>query len=1360
MISPPRCCFSSNMYTISNSWNSLMLNSVRFPLRLNLPSDHNVYSASFIEYYGLEHDYKMKEFDILPELLLRSLSWLYMCTNMVDFFPHVWNDVNENEELSDGAIMKATMAWQDILTALRERSLTCDTLSRYYHFLSSHVELVTLLRTGNSSGKTPDWIVLPENDVGVQTDLQNISDDLLLWRKIEQFTQAESKAFLKELLESAKKFLDSCAEDTLLSWKSNYDLLCSSVEKESMTWSQLSMTDVLSCSYLASTLDNSIFNISLSLLSALSNNEKLNIFLRSVVNDNAFSSALEIALGLTEMECPSEIWDTTSNRVDEKYISMLRNIRSYLHVYFYEYPVKLQSFDSFVFIFGSLNVSMKPDVIAQNIIDCGEVRQALMEVINFTSEGASTNRLMKIYERETASFWSCQSSTSVYQQNFTDEHVLMLEYCEINRSDNSPNAKAYALSELLDFQSNVVLSKSSDLLSENYLQFVIDRFLHQFCWMRRFRESLRNLHRLGHFDYFPVYNKKFSVDLDDVDFIDSVISAEKEARHWNNRVNNLRERFYFLNYFEMKNIRKFLGLMLSLSDNNDKCTIVSNTVSDMVCFLNIDYCSDEEFLQSLSMEVIDAWEKIVVSKSETCVASDYLEDICGLLNSIFGNIPGRIRQAVFKEDVAQYFALPQLRPGVVYTTKAPTTHAEYNQALTLFGSCGIFPEWDTCLLCSEYTTEEQVCNFFRRWQKSHLYRQNNKLFYLLEVQNLSYEIQDAVIAFLRLVSSTANNSQFTGKKCAVILSCLSGKYQCPLTSHVNHNSLSIQPFPHSVITQMFLNSNSPVEVHNSVAPGAGKSFNIRTKATKFELDYLHIPINHSSLKEKECHQILHRLCSSTSHFTKSGHLIHMDVSSCINSSLSPLLFEICVLGLSHDYGCDNIFWHSPPTVICLELACGLMEKKLQHCKIYPSIAATASRRTFLFDEGALESGMGPDFTSSLHDGTVSDDMKMGETLKSNAFERLRYVCIALKVLKVSGGTFPYKFDVVAEKSLPPRSCDSDLENNWKESDLLKINLGPTLVIKEKRAQEAPMDDSKEKAALAGADLDGKLAFDLLFAAIGKVYHNNDLYEFRHGDHLSLWCLWSFVNVLYWQLQEMHNVESPLNGACMPDSQSELRTIADDVRAKRKIKGEIIQFMIKTAREFAIRQNVVTKVTEKKIVAAKIEGMSRGEFNTFWARTPFDNEGQPCFMSRNGEYYLYYRSLANCWVIDDIIESTGATYCYSQTGDINSAWTVAPTWEYDRRILAKCNTVSGATDAYRNEAVTISGCGLVAPDSSCSCDDDGVYLRQPPYDDINKYPHYIKDRDHPKKRRHLFLSNHRDYVVAPQCNEDQGFFFAV
>ncbi len=95
-------------------------------------------------------------------------------------------------------------------------------------------------------------------------------------------------------------------------------------------------------------------------------------------------------------------------------------------------------------------------------------------------------------------------------------------------------------------------------------------------------------------------------------------------------------------------------------------------------------------------------------------------------------------------------------------------------------------------------------------------------------------------------------------------------------------------------------------------------------------------------------------------------------------------------------------------------------------------------------------------------------------------------------------------------------------------------------------------------------------------------------------HVSLWCMWGFVNITYWQLREMHHPESPLNCACMPDPTA---SSSRDREVKEKLKGELVHFICKTASEFSTRQAAVTNSERVTVLITSM--FSAYQYNGLW-----------------------------------------------------------------------------------------------------------------------------------------------------------------
>jgi hypothetical protein len=247
---------------------------------------------------------------------------------------------------------------------------------------------------------------------------------------------------------------------------------------------------------------------------------------------------------------------------------------------------------------------------------------------------------------------------------------------------------------------------------------------------------------------------------------------------------------------------------------------------------------------------------------------------------------------------------------------------------------------------------------------------------------------------------------------------------------------------------------------------------------------------------------------------------------------------------------------------------------------------------------------------------------------------------------------------------------------------------------------------------------------------------------------SLWCLWSFVNVMYWQLREMSDPEGPIQGAVMPDAKAEKPEM--DLTIKQQIKGQLISFAASTATEFATRQTNDTGPDH--VVGFHRSGMKNPDFNGRWNRMSYLNDGKPVYQKSgyyNAAYFTYFRLAQNNglggWVIDDVIAPTGSVYSSTENASIASCWLSVPTFTPDPTFRV---THVKDLKAYKGQAIQVSG--------SKESDENGVYLRQPPYDNIDDEPHYIYHAIGSSTRKHLFWDAHGStWVVCPQCNQDEG-----
>jgi hypothetical protein len=1346
-------------------------------LRTPLPPQHNDYSDSFLECFGIEFSCRIRSYPPLPEAFLGALDVLLLCTEKVDFFSNVWFE-NTNGDVTDENISLSRHLWTSFFESIHSGDASYSTLDRYKKFLEDQSELCVLIQT-NLGPTESAWTYLDRSSSQVQETMSSFQDKLRRWRKVHNLVQ--SKEYCLEIGETATAaVLSESGTTDMKAWNDQLESLCQLVA-EVGDWDSQTLKDLDKYWKFADLLDENMIHVSLKLLVAIRDNAPLLTFLRIIRDDNAFTSSLEVALGLQEMECPTELWDSDHGRVDERYLSMARNIRSYLYKFLYNYPPTLSNIRSFLEVFATLNEAMSADVIAENISECNRVRDAFMEIMQFKAEGASSSRLLKLYEPKCRSMWVLQyhghfplnsrKEKGGLQLEMNEEsqrlkgHELTLNYVTISGTSNEfEKHQSHALPELLDFQSNIVLSKEGEMLGGNF-QETVDKFLHQLGWIRKLREVYSQLSAVGHFSFHPTYSISLSVQLEDDSFIEEVTKAQLILDAWVNQIVSMRKQFYFLNFFDLKRCYSLLAALQNLPQqwlDSEIFRGVEVILRSFISFVNVDAAASQEIMTPLTNLFCQQW---LTECPGAGIDPRHLEPLCRCLQQCCLSVIPRSRPIHVRFDIEEYVTIPALRNGMVYTTCAPSSKLELEQALTFYIARGVWPEWETCLLCSKHTTLEMVTNFIHRWKSSHLNNRPERLYYLLGCHTLPYHIQESACQILRefFFESSFGGDVSRPNLGPLLLSCKGEAHSNPLIALFQNMTLAISALSDRLISQIFdseLNSHQ-VETFSGKFPGCGKSFNILTKAETEGFGYIYIPVNSPIQQPKERKHLIDRVmhASQIPHACGSPPLYHFDVANTVNDTFASFLFEFCVLGVVADLEGESVAFPPLKSSVCIELAASLLETSLPHCRIYPLRHCKASRELFQFCPESLQKGMGQQFSSPLYDGT----WKMGHSNSppADAFTRLRYVTVALNVLRHGKGTFPYHFsvtDIVDISSTPPVVFAPPSQTTPSSSGLATLEVmerqGEN---REQRAQYSAF----ENLLMRGHELDGHLAYDLIFDAMTNSIIEDETEQTRikqtqGNTHVSLWCMWNFINVVYWQLTEMHHLDSPLNGACMPDAKAGVRTLEEDTRTKRKIKGEIIQFILRTAVEFATRQSKL-KLFSDSIVEVDVSGMTRSLFNKRWRRMEYDNDGKPCFRSPCSNFYLYYRALADCWVIDDIIETTGTTYAYSQSGNINSTWTSSPEWSRSSIIESRLESSTNPA-AYRGEAIRISGCGRLGGKTYCSASEDGLYLRQPPYDDINGQPHYIKYTSiTDPSRRHLFFATERRWIVAPQCNEDQGYF---
>jgi hypothetical protein len=423
--------------------------------------------------------------------------------------------------------------------------------------------------------------------------------------------------------------------------------------------------------------------------------------------------------------------------------------------------------------------------------------------------------------------------------------------------------------------------------------------------------------------------------------------------------------------------------------------------------------------------------------------------------------------------------------------------------------------------------------------------------------------------------------------------------------------------------------------------------------------------------------------------------------------------KLVVFGVLSDAESDVAFFYDTArTIIAIELAAGMQDGVFGQMTMYPQVHCVVNAGTFIFNERELRRGMGEEFRAVLYSPLSADVGSVGEEGLdgSTAFDRLTYILNCLKLIADNNGSFPV------------------FENDIGLSEAFQGD------------QEA--------------------GYRLLLEAC-QLEHNP-----------SLWCIWAFINVLYWQLQQIQHPVSPVNIACIPDIGIQLMTLDYDTKMKARVKGEMVAFLCKTAREFATRINTKPSCDPNRIVGILVKNFSASvdsakvtEINKiFWKREQFDNDGRPVFKSpvmplvgfnKSKSLYVYYRECENRYVVDDTVNYTGRVIAYSSSdGPIDRV-------RFEKRSVSTYLTIYVSLRVHNKgkstEYLEINGCekAVMGSGSMLSHEDNGKYYRLPKDQDIDNQPHYFKNDRYP---RHIYfvVKNEANmvinrWVIGKTCN---------
>ena len=1227
------------------------------------------------------------EFAPLEKIFVDSLQWLHSLLES-SLFNLLWSEEKQRGTQNLNLLIPTSASWLKLYVDLKNKNIKFDRMRIIAEHLakSSERDHIAKTATGFNQANLKWNIVAP--DEAWTADICQTSNE---WLHL--FAIYNTLPSIIRILDTLQVFIQPSGIPTLEEAQYAAFQLKQLFESEKFDEQYLSTMERYTIH--SKKIDPCLIKLHPVLFETIVESMELLNWLRESPEDANFQSSIEEAMGRSEMECPFELWEEQEGkpgRVDEQKLSMLNTVRRYLHDLIFRPDTRLNNLAELLDILRELGPT--DENIISSLKIANEYRLPLMELLDDNSENSAPDRLLQLLQPARKAQWSCFSQFDRSHETSASVGQVWLKWVvprkgkEIEKKQN--------LNELMDFQSSVVLARTDQRSVET--QEAIDQFIQNFGWIKQLNENLSYLHQSGHFD-FQTFQSTFAINESPSVIRAEVMRTLAILEAWTANVQKARSEYYFLNFFSMKHVWRLVKSISKLDVMEPIADLevtgdVFTTMQDMLRLVNPDIAASIGSVTEFIEKFTSVWDLTVKERTATDTLASVGKGLCEALV----DIPVRYR-TVNVERVAAYPAGANIDTGI-HVVCADNSQAVYDHILSAYARAGYIPEREFIYVCRPSTVWDDLSTLILRWATSHLNGRENKIYCLGGIETLPFDLQRKAVLAIR---------EYIGKVVNPLL-IISGQAENQhLVAQFAYCRTTVIPLPEDVLReyseQLATDKiySQGITVHSSKHAGAGKTFNIRTLAEQDQAVYVPIPLMHSF-------EVLNRLKNIYLERQLNESeiiLLHFDIYDTVKEDLNAILFELVFLGGLDDSSTGSQFFWNPETVsIAFEIPAGSVIEKLRVCYLLPQKVAEINENTFITSQKKLAIGMGEDFSSPRYDGTSLRKPNSDEEVKSsNAYVRLQYVCFGLDMMEKNEGRFPYVYEG-----------------------------GPSISVLDsiKASQKQDSISVKSEESLSAAR-----CYQLLMTNVQL-----------DAKRPSLWCLWNFINVFYWQLRDMHYPESPINCACIPDPKSRRK---DDAQSKAKLKGEVVQFLIRTAKEFATRQ--IKQVTPNRIVAVHTSGVNRPDWNGLWQRMAFEHDGKPAFKKEShyyGKFFMYWRRSEKAWVIDDIIEPTGPVYSRSPGTDVNGQWSTSPEWTDNPRIKArKIKDPAG----YNGEAVLVEGC--IDDGGSVSAKENGIYLLQPPYDDIDNHSHYIMMKA--DYRRHLFWGPDSGWQISPTCTNEEGAY---
>lgn len=1021
--------------------------------------------------------------------------------------------------------------------------------------------------------------------------------------------------------------------------------------------------------------------------------------------DSDFTSAVEMALGKPEMECPPELWIERSGdrpgHPDEQLLSTLTAVRQALHKYLYRkdgtdfghFPTLTAAVDCLA------DVSGNAEALTSSLRECASLHLAFVELLSDDADSGAIGRLLNLQRPEWQAQWRFVVSGAVSE--------LTLAY-SVPRSTGALVA-CQTLAEMLDFQSVVVLARNHGQEASS-----VDQFVTSFGWAQDLARAYTALASIGHLEY--AHHESSTPLMSAPEVLQSEAHRlQEEACRWAAYVDGLRRETPALNWFTMRQLRHFLV------DLHSKAGEGSSSLAALLAGV-----IDGKDARHLAAKCVrDAWHKARLLREQSGCAYAKLADLATALTAAVP-LSVRVRRVVASQNFQEAgSAASLLEKGISVCVGAQPLQV----ALSVFAREGMLPEWPLLLCCSGDTSLEEVSSLVHRWRTLKV---PQGFFCLCGVDALGASISQQLSK--ELMCRTAATNLYLDGELASSLLLISRSQDHHL---VRQFSRTVVP-PASAAELRSLGEaldgrfSLGCVVLTSRVPGTGKTFAVRARAAKANATRIHLPL-HRTLGVGDL-LALHGDALSAHGLS----LLHLDVVSEPTDEsakqLDVLLLGFCLFGTLFDSAAGRRWaWDGRATSICVELtgiggsdlistfaALRLLDVVASRsafcasptelsnvlCAKSPAAAPVDREETVRAtglveavvvvpaDDDSLASDAGPakPLAAALIDGedpagaagpTISAPSDEGFILVDGPSEvSAAFVPPARAVTEAAdGGSADIRLGAEQRENIAGNKClTSDAATQPTDlmaspectrqarvpevfEEELRLTGDVQLVCRALREREqtfgcGPDFCSKDVEKLF--PLSGAECFDLLHRAVQHRLGARDV---------SLSSLLGFVRVVAWQLREFTPDSSPVRKYFdrhllekNDDRRQDHSMKSSAVHDENQLRGELVAYVCRTAADFTFRQERLEPARRKDewlqltySIFTKKELM--GKTVEWLQRAPFESNGRPVYRAGSAldPTYVHFRPSTVKKRGEWVLEASGSAPRTSEGEDLAGRW---------------------------------------------------------------------------------------------------------